>query len=412
MTPAQGLRMSSTSRTLTPSPRSHGVTRLSPLLGVLALGGTLLPTGCEDDDAMLAYMSESSQGLDASREPEPAAKRFAVGTSAYEWVDIARAEELTPEADDVRTIVARAWYPADATSGRAPYFLNPLQAQLNAQLNGMPEDAFSVLEIEASVDAPLVSGTRQFPVLIFSPGMSTPLELYGYQLADLASRGYVILALSHPYATGLVMFSDGRIAPELPEDPETEVRDRSIATWSLDQQFALSQLERLAAPGSQDRMADRLDLARVGVFGHSRGGAAAAESCLRDARFRACANLDGGISTLLETQAPQQPFLLMRSEAVVPSLDAFFTRLPGPARRVLVVGAGHNSYSDLPRLVGPLPLDPESLMLGTLAPERAFEINGAYLSAFFGAELSGTAEPLWDEPSPYPEVQVTQQGQP
>jgi Platelet-activating factor acetylhydrolase, isoform II len=185
-----------------------------------------------------------------------------------------------------------------------------------------------------------------------------------------------------------------------------------VATWSLDQRFALSQLERLAVPGSQDRMAGRLDLGRVGVLGHSRGGAAAAQSCLQDARFRACANLDGSISTLLETQAPRQPFLLMRSEVVEPTLDGFFARLPGPAHRVFVAGAGHNSYSDLPRVVEQLLLDPEGLLLGTLAPERAFEINAEYLSAFFGAELSGKSEPLWSEPSPYAEVQVTNRRQP
>ena len=391
---------------------ARALTFLPTWLGVLALGGALVHSACAADDTALAQGSEPSQPSDPAQVPE--AERFAVGTSSYEWVDGTRAEELTAEPEDVRTLVVRAWYPADPVSApaRAPYFLNPLQGQLNAQLNGLPADAFAVLEVAARVDAPLLAGTRQFPVLIFSPGMSTPLELYGYQLADLASRGYVIFALSHPYATGLVVFSDGRIAPELPEEPGAAPRDQSVATWSLDQRFALSQLERLAASGSQDRMLGRLDLGRVGVLGHSRGGAAAALSCLQDARFRACANLDGSVSTLLETQAPLQPFLLMRSEIVEPTLEGFFARLPGTAYRVSVAGAGHNSYSDLPRVVGQLPLDPESLLLGTLAPERAFEINGAYLSAFFGAELSGTAEALWREPSPYAEVQVTQRRQP
>jgi Platelet-activating factor acetylhydrolase, isoform II len=408
--------MNTTLRTRTFSARSPGVTRFSPWLAVLALGSTLLHMGCEDNDARFAQLSESSQPLDAAQLPAPAAERFSVGTSAYQWVDRARAEELTPEADDVRTLVVRAWYPADATSApaRAPYFLNPLQGQLNAQLGGLAPDAFSAFELAARVDAPLLEGTRQFPVLVFSPGLSTPLEYYGYQLSDLASRGYVIFALSHPYSTGLVVFSDGRIAPELAEESLPERRDSSVATWSLDQRFALSEIERLAAPGSQDRMAGRLDFGRVGVFGHSRGGAAAAESCFLDARFRACANLDGSISTLLHTNAPPQPFLLMRSEVVEPTLDAFFTRLPGRAHRVFVTTAGHNSYSDLPRLVEDLqlPVDREALLLGTLASERAFEINAAYLSAFFGVELLGASTPLWSEPSPFAEVKVTNQQQP
>src|SRR6185295_13112188 len=100
MTPAQGLGMNSTPHARTSAARSYGPTLRSPLLGVLALGAALLAAGCEDDEAMLAYMSASSQGPGASAQPEPAAQRFAVGTSAYEWVDSARAEELPPEADD------------------------------------------------------------------------------------------------------------------------------------------------------------------------------------------------------------------------------------------------------------------------------------------------------------------------
>jgi hypothetical protein len=372
------------------------------LLGALALGSVLVDTSCRAGQDTAPDTSSSE------------AAPFAVGTSTYEWIDLARPEELTPEAGDVRQIVARAWYPAAPSSelALAPYFLNPRQAELNEEAAGFPPGVLSVLQIPARVDAPLVPGPQKFPVLIFSPGMSTPLEYYGYQLAELASRGYVILALSHAYATGIVVYSDGHVAAELPEAPGSEVRDRSIANWSLDQRLALDRLEQLASAGSGDRLQGRLDLARVGVFGHSRGGAAAALSCLDDMRFRACANLDGGLSTSVETKQLTQPFLLMRSEVAVPTLDGFFEQLTGPAHRVSVAGAGHNSFSDLPRLVAllreqELPLDPEALLLGSLAPERAFAINAAYLSAFFGSELSGAPATLFSSPSPYPEVEVT-----
>ena len=39
--------------------------------------------------------------------------------------------------------------------------------------------------------------------------------------------------------------------------------------------------------------AGRLDFARVGTFGHSAGGQAAAHACQIDARIRACLNQDG-----------------------------------------------------------------------------------------------------------------------
>ncbi len=337
--------------------------------------------------------------------------RFAAGTAAYEWADASRPEPLTSAPDDVRRLAVRAWYPAAPSAAeRAPYFLEPRSAELNATLAGLPADAFSRFEVTAALDAEPASSTQRFPVLIFSPGMSTPAELYGRHLAELASHGFVIFALSHPYATGAVVFANGNLALEQPEAPGLEVRDASIASWSVDQRFALSQVERLAAPDSGDRLAGRLALDRAGVLGHSRGGAAAALSCRDDPRFTTCANLDGSVSTALTSSAPQQPFLLMRSELGESTLDDFFQRLSGPARRVDVTGAGHNDFSDLPQLAAELAargtvLDADSLLLGALPPERSQQLNTAVLAAFFGEWLQGRHTDLFIDP-PFTELRV------
>jgi hypothetical protein len=290
--------------------------------------------------------------------------------------------------------------------------LQPLQAELAAASTGLPLDTFASLRLPARVDAPLASGGEHFPVLIFSPGMGTPPDFYGYQLADLASRGYVVFALGHLYASGNIVLSDGSVAPELPEEADDAARDRSVATWSQDQRFVLSRVQELAQPGSGDRMQGRLDLGHVGVFGHSRGGAAAAQSCLEDARFSACADLDGSVSSAVLDRAIARPFLLMRSELTESTLEPFFANLAGPAHRVRIRGAGHNSFSDLPRVVRDLelPLDPDSLLLGSLDADRAFEINAAYLDAFFAAELRGSDADWFFEPSPFGEAEVTHGG--
>jgi len=378
------------------------------LASTLTLVTSFTSSGCDSDGC-----GPGGCGPDASDEPS----RFVVGTAAYEWVDEARPEPFTEAADDHRIVPVRAWYPADATGAeRAPYFLGALQAELTAASIGLPPDTFASLQVSASIDAPLAASlpddSSPFPVLIFSPGMSTPPEFYSYQLADLASRGYVVFALGHPYATGNIVFSDGSVAPELPEMPADDARDRSIATWSLDQRFVLSRVQELALPGSGDRMAGRIDLAQVGVFGHSRGGAAAAQSCLEDARFAACADLDGSVSTVVLETPPSRPFLLMRSELNDVTLDPFFARLAGPAHQIRIAGAGHNSFSDLPRVVRDLqlPLDPEDMLLGSLAAERTFEINAAYLDAFFSAELRAASDDWFFEPPPFEEVEVTHGG--
>src|SRR5262249_35277934 len=87
--------------------------------------------------------------------------------------------------------------------------------------------------------------------------------------------------------------------------------------WADDIRFALNELGRQnRIASSQLPFAGRLDLARVGAFGHSAGGQAAAHACQVDRRLRACLNQDG-----LTSYAPfyldargwgmDQPFLLM-----------------------------------------------------------------------------------------------------
>jgi hypothetical protein len=58
----------------------------------------------------------------------------------------------------------------------------------------------------------------------------------------------------------------------------------------------LNQLSQLNdAPSSRLPFAGRMDLARVGAFGHSFGGVAAAHACQKDQRIKACLNQDGAM---------------------------------------------------------------------------------------------------------------------
>ncbi|HTV20887.1 MAG TPA: hypothetical protein VMG12_19515, partial [Polyangiaceae bacterium] len=132
------------------------------LAGALAFLASFTSSGCDSSD---------------SHESPGGAPRFAVGTAEYEWTDESRPEPFSEAADDHRIVPVRAWYPARATDGdRAPYFLDELEEQLTAGSLGLAPDGLSSLEVPARVDAPLADGDELFPVLIFSPAMSTPPE--------------------------------------------------------------------------------------------------------------------------------------------------------------------------------------------------------------------------------------------
>jgi predicted dienelactone hydrolase len=178
-------------------------------------------------------------------------------------------------------------------------------------------------------------------VLIFSHGGGEARETYAAQLEDLASHGYVVAAISHTYDAVLTVFPDGRHAgfapgrwprpatsaiPHLPPGQEASL-DR-MQWWADDIRLALDELTRENRwAGSTRPYAGHLDLARVGAFGHSAGGQAAARACQIEPRLSACLNQDG-----LSGGAPyypdgdgwgmDQPFMLiLRSSPATPPGD-------------------------------------------------------------------------------------------
>jgi pimeloyl-ACP methyl ester carboxylesterase len=105
----------------------------------------------------------------------------------------------------------------------------------------------------------------------------------------------------------LAIFPDGRHAVLMPNrwpppkvsliqglPPSQEANPDRLRWWADDIRFVLNQLGRENRIGSSRLpFARRLDLARVGAFGHSAGGQAAAHACQIDRRLGACLNQDG-----------------------------------------------------------------------------------------------------------------------
>jgi predicted dienelactone hydrolase len=101
------------------------------------------------------------------------------------------------------------WYPAEAAkaSRRAeyvPHFKEIAGALgdslMHAEFGSADSAIASGLVLSHSIaNAPLLKAHRPFPVLIFSHGFGESSVTYSAQLEDLASHGYVVFGIDHPF---------------------------------------------------------------------------------------------------------------------------------------------------------------------------------------------------------------------
>jgi pimeloyl-ACP methyl ester carboxylesterase len=233
---------------------------------------------------------------------------YSVARTNVLWTDTARHENPASSSGAPRHIPAYIYYPGTGGPKTAEYLPNltklagrantaPLAAQFGEAWRLVEANAVGTHSFE---DTPLPRGQQKFPVLLFSPGMGLPVAAYSAQLENLASDGYIVVALEHPYDTALVALPDGTVVAATPEQdagpPNLAGIKKELAkedVWVADTNFVLHHIGKLAAQRSQFK--NRLDLQRIGIFGHSMGGKVAVRLCQTETELRGCLNEDGGL---------------------------------------------------------------------------------------------------------------------
>lgn len=249
---------------------------------------------------------------------------YAVGRATYDMVDPFRSETFVDDANTLRSIVATVYYPAQPPHGTkpAPYTEGKMAQLLAAQVH-LPAITAKLIHSHAYLDVPLAEGKS--PVVLFLPGIGTPPLEYTSSAEDLASHGYVVAMLYPTYSVPVTVFSDGRVEmmndaglrsekepPGTSEEQTDKDRDAIGSVWVADARFALDQLSKLNR--DDPLLKDHLDLERVGIYGHSFGGATAAEALKIDGRFSAGINMDGKAFGMTDSTRIERPFMWMASD--------------------------------------------------------------------------------------------------
>lgn len=378
--------------------------------------------------------------------PNPTGE-YAVGIRYFHLVDEDRADPFLDKSTKKRELMVKVYYPAKPEPSKpfSRYFhaSTTLTRAFAAfyQVPGFMFDHLSLVKtyakdnLEPAVDQP------SYPVVLFSHGAGTTMEVQTSQCQDLASHGYIVVGIDHPYVSAATAFP-GRIVtareattsfdtPE-PAEPITQIMAEDAA-------FVINKLSEINEGRVDPAFRGRLNLDALGIIGHSVGGAVAYNLAIHDSRIKAAVNLDGVVYVTPGTFREIAPFLMLAGDEHL--LHAIANRqsliegqkmigVPGSkedhearshrARQCIVgladvlkasgnlytvEGSGHMKFTDIGLFIGVQWLRELMQIGGKTDPGRCLEITQALTAAFFDRHLKRQpADALTALPRKYPQL--------
>ncbi|WP_432061160.1 alpha/beta hydrolase [Streptomyces sp. S1] len=325
-----------------------------------------------------------------------------VGSTVLPLVDRSRTDPWVPTADG-RALMVTLHYPAARSGGGspAPYATREEARLLAEQLGpGVSGDVLARTRTHSRTDVRPAPGHR--PLVLLSPGFSVSRWTLTALAEDLASRGYVVASVDHAYESFGISLPGGRTLTCVAckaLDEEGVHGSVVTSTRAADMRYVL---DRLVGPRSVWRYADVIDARRIGMAGHSIGGASAATAMAADRRIDAGINMDGAFWEELPAEGLRgRPFMMLgtHDEMHLPggidtSWDRTWTALDGWKRWITLAGSDHFSFSDGPVISRHFGLpEPE------LPADRAVALTRTYVSAFFDRHLRGLPRPVLNGPT-------------
>ncbi|MCK5774711.1 MAG: hypothetical protein KAH25_00960, partial [Bacteroidales bacterium] len=336
---------------------------------------------------------------------------------------------------DSRRIYVKIWYPAMNTQGMIPdLYLQNYSAELIHgifQSKDFSEEWLAEIKKQRTNSYPnadLDTSKEQFPMIVFTPGYYFGMaELYSAYMEELASHGYIVCSVNHPYEQPYISFPDEDIYikkkrtqwaylqlvfanwfhfrnTESKEKIEKTTRyyhkmlhrfNKALDYWVDDTKFFLDYLETHARAHTNN-VVKAIDMDRIGGLGQSFGGAVIGQLCLRDERVKAGINLDCFQFGDVIDEPLKQPLLLIQSD-YQPTWNMGNTinyeHNKGDFLLLHLNKASHFVFSDgavLPYNTK----DFENRMIGEVDGSFLLEITNNYMLDFFNHYLNDTKADL------------------
>ena len=350
--------------------------------------------------------------------PKPAGE-YAVGTFSY-TVYNDREETMYNAPGTMRSVPVKVYYPAAKVSveglPKARYLSREMFAMLKKTywipLNYEKAEQDGTNRSECYEQAPFIDEKR-FPLILFNHGYGSFLDANTYLCIELASRGYFVASIGHPYEALVTELDDGTTykmpkglvsklySPVIPSifaimkimkakgtneelyeqfDSMQKKYNRFIAErlpeWKQDTKAALRYL--------REEYSNRIDFGNgIGVSGQSMGGLTAYSLCEDEPETFTCGiNIDGGLFG--DHDKPMDaPFLQMNCEPNKNTVTVAFLRNRNVAYHVILRDMQHIGFTDCKYMI------PLKSMVGKLDPDMEHETVCRIHREFFDTYLKG-----------------------
>jgi dienelactone hydrolase len=353
---------------------------------------------------------------------------FAVGRTSYTWSGDPQTDGSVAHPQAKRELLVWIWYPSSGSHPAAEYLPRPWREAV-ARTSGVLMSQVltrdpSLVHAHSLADSDISPEQESYPVVILRAGGGALTTDYTTLAEDLASHGYVVVGFDAPYRTFVVVFPDGRVVarppennPEnLPPDQQERLIEKLLPMWTSDTQFVVERLGRLNAAGPSGKFTGRLDMQKLGIFGHSFGGATALQFCHDDSRCKAGIDIDGDPYGSAIREGATQPFFFLLSDhgdlsgpetrEVFARIQSVYDRLPSGKLLLMIRGANHFSFSDQILVKSRYVVKLMQLLQGGIDQRRGLAITTACVHTFFDVYLKGGSPTLLDNlRRDYPEVQ-------
>lgn len=317
-----------------------------------------------------------------NNKPMPTGK-YAVGTKTFTIYNT-RKEALDTKGDSLRHIPARIYYP---TSKNTTEGLTKAKSLSRSEAMGIKKifmiplnydkmEAAGENDSECYVDAPFIED-KKFPLIVFNHGYFSYIEGNSFLLIELASQGYVVLTVGHPYEGTGTDYDDGtytiadkslankmyhpywrgilaaykltKYKGTLQEQAEffEEFQNKyckfignRVDEWITDTNFAVEHAKK--------EFAQILDLTNgIGIAGHSQGGAVAYKVCLTDPEYTCGINIDGGLFGDTQGLTMNKPFMQLSCHDNENIVTKGYINHTKPAYKVLFRDMKHIGFADI-----------------------------------------------------------------